>query len=132
LPNTPQIILVPGRREREEGTLVLAQRGQFSLTKLVVRCRGDARDQLELALQVVKTADMLQRKYGYFLFTGGMLRASRGPSLLLWINEDEVNNHPQFPIGPLIPLNLGRCSEREPRGGRFEDDPMHLMVRSLF
>jgi hypothetical protein len=88
--------------------LVLAQRGQFSFTKLVIKCHADHKSQLELALQLVKTAAMLQKKYGFFQLTAGMIRASKGPSLLLWINEDEVNNFPQFPIGPLIPLNLER------------------------
>jgi hypothetical protein len=111
--------------------LVLAQRGQFSFTQLVIKCHGDIKSQLELTLQIVKTASMLQKKYGFFLFTTGMIRASRALSLLLWVNEDEVNNDPQFPIGPLIPLHFESLREKDPKP-KASNDPMHLMVRSLF
>ena len=68
---------------------------------------------------------MLQKKYGYFKFTEGMIRASKGPSLLLWINENEVCNYPQFPIGPVYSLNT---SEKYSQG---KNEPMQQMVFSL-
>jgi hypothetical protein len=66
--------------------LVLAQRGQFSLAKLVEKCHGDRNNQLDLALQLLQIVSMLQKKYGYFQLTAGMIRASKGPSPLVWIN----------------------------------------------
>lgn len=47
-----------------------------------------ARGTLELMLQVIIAAEMLQRKYGYFKFTENMIRASKGPALLVWISEN--------------------------------------------
>ena len=38
------------------------------------------------------------KKYGYFYLTPKMINASKGPTLLIWVNENIFENRPQYPI----------------------------------
>ncbi len=107
--------------------LLLVQRGQYDLAKYVGSCRGEAKSEVELVLQILGTAEMLQRKYGYFRFTEGMIRAAKGPALVAWINESEVCNSPQYPIMPVLNIRALEHENEIPR----QSDPATIMLHSL-
>jgi len=69
---------------------------------------------------------MLHKKYGCFEFTSSMIRASKGPTLLIWISENEISNYPQIPIAPVSPLILTKGTTSKPIAS-----PMHNMLKSL-
>jgi hypothetical protein len=55
-----------------------------------------------------------------------MIRASKGPTLLMWISESEISSYPQKPIAPVSPLILTKGSSSKPIFS-----PMQTMIMSL-
>ena len=96
LPNTPKIIIIHSCIDIHRQPLLLVQHGQYGFEKLISHHRNSGTE-LEFILQVIQTATMLTKKYGYFYLTPNMIRASKGPTLLLWFAETEVHNQPLFP-----------------------------------
>lgn len=100
MPNTPQIML--SQTDSKSNTLeMLVENGPYSIDRLVKKC--DESTFRQLLFNVSKTVQFLVKKFGYFKLTHQMIRVSSSLNFIVWINENFVHSHRQYPLASRNP-----------------------------
>lgn len=68
------------------------QKAQYSLDKMVSKYREIGSDLVPVFFNILRTAQLLSKRYGCFKFTEKMIAVSKGPSMMVWINENFALN----------------------------------------
>lgn len=53
-----------------------------------MRWHSEYNDIIKLFMKIINVIEMLTKKYGYFDITEEMIRASKGPTPIVWIHQN--------------------------------------------
>ena len=80
------MLLIPYSENEQEPKLLLCQKAPYNFEKLM-HSQSEFSELVKLFIKILSVLEMLTKKYGYFDITENMIRASKGPTPIIWIHE---------------------------------------------